>query len=200
MEPIIYLMISSLVELTNRTMTQYGLPIEQSGEGLHSDESTVKTILKAEPPATVSEVRRFLGLAQFWARLRISNGYAVGVDPWWQALRVTSWATESLWQNLGADHRSPHSGTLLKRSAYEARHICLTCWARCSVGAATTQRYLQAGLLRQPLSDISGAPVCAVRDRSLDCNVGFWTSSPLSVGYPFWHSYRPQAIGQCLWP
>ena len=58
---------------------------EQSGEGLHIDDSKVEAILKAEPPATVSEVKSFLGLAQYCAKF--IPDFASVTDPLWELTR-----------------------------------------------------------------------------------------------------------------
>ena len=54
---------------------------EQSGEGLHIDDS----ILKAEPPATVSEIKSFLGLAQYCAKF--VPDFTSVTDPLWELTR-----------------------------------------------------------------------------------------------------------------
>ena len=106
MEPITYLMISSLVELTptwagrhetsrmcadskrEEVCIQRGslhMGHEKSGEGLHTDDSKVKAILKTEPPATVSEIKSFFGLAQYCANF--VPDFASVTDLLWELTR-----------------------------------------------------------------------------------------------------------------
>ena len=58
---------------------------EQSGEGVHIDDSKVKAILKDEPPATVSEVKSFIGLAQYCAKF--VPDFASLTYPLWELTR-----------------------------------------------------------------------------------------------------------------
>ena len=58
---------------------------KQSGEGLHINDSKVEAILKAEPPATVSEVKSFFGLAQYCAKF--VPDFTSVTDPLWELTR-----------------------------------------------------------------------------------------------------------------
>ena len=58
---------------------------EQSAEGLHIDDFKVRAIIEAKPPASVAEVRSFLGLAQYCAKF-VPNFSSV-TDPLWELTR-----------------------------------------------------------------------------------------------------------------
>ena len=78
----------------------------QSGEGLHIDDPKVKAILKVEPPATLSEVTSFLGLAQYCAKF--VPDFASVMDPLWELTHG-----DPLWELTHGDnpfewHREQH--------------------------------------------------------------------------------------------
>ena len=58
---------------------------DQSAEGLHIDDFKVRAIIEAKPPASVAEVRSFLGLAQYCAKF-VPNFSSV-TDPLWELTR-----------------------------------------------------------------------------------------------------------------